>query len=248
VIAEGFELDIIIPVYDEDENIIRCLNSLRFGLKTRARVLICYDKEDDSTLTALTGYDASPHQVEFVRNRGTGALNAVLTGFEKSTAPFILSWTADDDYNASRLDRMVALGRDGYEIVCPSRFIPGGAMTGCPWLKAVLVRLAAVTLYFFARLPTHDATNGFRFFSRRTLRTIPIESRMGFAFSLELLAKAHRLRWKIAEVAVEWHEREEGSSRFQVIRWLPQYLRWYFYAFATTWLRRPPGSVRINPA
>ena len=43
-----------------------------------------------------------------------------------------------------------------------------------------------------------------------------------------------------------WIERQDGRTRFQVIRWLPAYLRWYFYAFATTFLRRPPSSVPMR--
>jgi len=45
---------------------------------------------------------------------------------------------------------------------------------------------------------------------------------------------------------VTWIERADGRSRFQVLRWLPAYLRWYRYAFATTFLRRPPRSVALK--
>jgi hypothetical protein len=48
-------------------------------------------------------------------------------------------------------------------------------MVGCPWLKAVLVRAANFTLYHLAR-PTHDASNGFRLFSRRVTIEISIKS------------------------------------------------------------------------
>ena len=49
---------------------------------------------------------------------------------------------------------------------------------------------------------------------------------MGFAYSIELLVKAHRLGWPIAEVPFLWHERKAGQSRFRTLRWLPAYLRW----------------------
>jgi hypothetical protein len=41
-------------------------------------------------------------------------------------------------------------------------------------------------------------------------------------------------------------ERTKGASRFQVMKWLPSYLRWYLYAFATTYLRRGPATVRMK--
>jgi hypothetical protein len=43
---------------------------------------------------------------------------------------------------------------------------------------------------------------------------------------------------KISEVPAEWEERSVGSSRFKVIKWLPQYFKWYIYGLATTWLKR----------
>ena len=117
-------------------------------------------------------------------------------------------------------------------------------MEGCPWLKAALVRTAAFTLHFFARLPTRDATNGLRMFSRRVISEVSIESTEGFVYSLELLVKAHRLGWPVGEVPAVWFERAkgQGASRFRVLRWLPAYLRWYRYAFATTYLRGRPEA------
>ncbi len=99
------------------------------------------------------------------------------------------------------------------------------------------------TLHHLARLPATDASNGFRLFSRRVIDEIVVESGQGFCYSIELLVKAHRLGWRIGEVPVRWFERRHGESRFRVLKWLPAYLRWYGYAFATTWLRKPPASV-----
>jgi hypothetical protein len=47
-------------------------------------------------------------------------------------------------------------------------------------------------------------------------------------------------------VPVSWFERQHGQSRFRVLKWLPAYLRWYVYAFATTLLRRGPASVALR--
>jgi len=243
-------LDIIIPVYNEGANIVPTLRALARHVKTPSRVLICYDHEDDNTLPAIKNNRENFNNltIEFVRNRGHGAHGAVLTGFSASTAPFILVFPADDDFNAGIIDSMVAEAAKGCDIVCASRFMHGGSMVGCPWLKAVLVRAASFTLYHVARLPTHDSSSGFRLFSRRVLDEIAIESERGFCYSIELLVKCHRLGWRIGEVPAQWFERTRGASRFQVIKWLPDYLHWYLYAFATTYFRRLPQSVRRKQA
>jgi dolichol-phosphate mannosyltransferase len=244
------ELDIVIPVYNEGRNIAATLTALARSVKTPARVLICYDHPDDNTLPVIREH-AQAHAglaLELVRNATRGAHGAVMTGFAASTAPFVLMYPADDDINPPMLDAMVELARAGCDIVCASRFMPGGAMVGCPWLKAALVRSANFTLRHIARLPTTDASNGFRLFSRRVIEQIAVESDEGFCYSIELLVKAHRLGWSVAEVPVRWFERRHGTSRFQVIKWLPAYLRWYRYAFATTFLRRPPRTVTLKEA
>jgi hypothetical protein len=169
-----------------------------------------------------------------------------MTGLRSGKAPYALVFPADDDYNTHMLDALVAKAENGHDIVCASRFMPGGSMVGCPPLKNVLVRAAAASLHRIAGVPTHDATNGFRLFSRRVIDTIPVTSTHGFTYSLEWLVKAHRLGWPIAEAPAQWFERRHGQSRFKVLRWLPAYLRWYVYAFATTFGRRPASSVLVT--
>lgn len=240
------ELDIVIPVYNEGDAILAVLEALKREVRTRFRVLLCYDSEDDTTLAAVRGAAAYPFEVILVRNRGRGAHAAVLSGFACSSAPAVLVFPGDDDYNAGRLDAMMERFRAGCDIVAASRFMAGGCMKGCPWLKAALVRGSAFLLYHIARVPTHDASNGFRLFSRRVIESIPIESTAGFTYSLELLAKSHRLGWKIGEVPVAWYERKSGTSRFRVFKWLPGYLTWFFYCFATTTRLKKPASVRLK--
>ena len=243
------ELDIIIPVYNEGSNILATIGALAREVKTPARVLICYDFPEDNTLPVIGAkredYPGLP--IEVVPNPGRGVHAAVIAGFTASNAPFVLVFPADDHFNAGILDPMMAKARAGCDIVCASRFMPGGRMEGCPWLKAALVRSAAFMLYYFARLPTRDPTSGFRLFSRRAIEQITIESDQGFCYSLELLVKAHRLGWRVAEVPAVWFERKHGSSRFKVLRWMPAYLRWFGYAFATTFLHLASNTVAMKP-
>lgn len=232
------KLDIVIPVYNEGENIRAVLESFRRELKFPYRVLICYDFDADTTLPALQPLPAEDYHYELVKNSSRGALEAIRTGLRHSSAPYVLTFPADDDYNAPRINAMVEKAEKGNDIVCGSRFIAGGCMKNCPWLKAFLVRTAAFFMYYIARVPAHDASNGLRLFSRRVISQIPIESKVGFAYSIELLVKCHRLGWPIGEVPFQWFERTAGQSRFRTLRWLPAYLHWVYYALATTWLGR----------
>lgn len=240
------ELDIVIPVYNEGQGILVVLEALGKYVRTSFRVLLCYDRDDDDSLATVRSAPAFPFKVEFVKNRRRGAHGAVVTGFEEAKAPAVIVFPGDDDYNAGRIDLMVQKFRAGCDIVAASRFMPGGCMKGCPWLKAVLIRSSALALFRLAHVPTHDPSNGFRLFSRRVLETIPIESSVGFTYSLELLAKCHRLGWKIDEVPVAWYERKSGSSRFRILRWTPHYLTWFFYCFGTAMGLKTRSCVRLK--
>jgi glycosyltransferase involved in cell wall biosynthesis len=244
--TEQTVIDVVIPVYNEGANILATFAALAREVRTSIKVLVCYDRDDDDTLTAIRDRGSCGLEVVFVKNRGLGAHGAVMTGFAASRSAHVLVYPADDDYNAGILDEMFQRAARGSDIVCASRFMRGGSMVGCPWLKSLLVRIAAFTLYHVGRIPTHDPTNGFRLFSRRLLQAVTVESTEGFTYSLELLGKCHRLGWPVDEVPARWIERTQGASRFKVLRWIPSYLRWYRYIFATTFLSRGPDSVTLK--
>jgi dolichol-phosphate mannosyltransferase len=231
-------VDIIIPVYNEGENIVRVLKAFRDCVRTPYQVIICYDHDEDSSLTALKISGLMDEYIATIKNRFTGAHGAVRSGFLQSQSDAVITYMADDDYNAGMIDHMVTSFHDGNDLVAPSRFIPGGVFDGCRKSKEFLVRATSWSLHAMARIPIHDATNGFRLFSRRLLDTVQLESRVGFTYSIELLVKCHRLGWKMDELPAKWFERSYGRSRFRVLPWARAYLRWYWYAFETTYLGR----------
>jgi hypothetical protein len=107
----------------------------------------------------------------------------------------------------------------------------GGQQIGGPPLKSFLSRFAGLSLYWLARVGTRDATNSFKAYSAAFVRDVGVESASGFEVGLELVAKARRLRLPVAELPTIWLERAHGVSNFNMLRWLPKYLRWYRFAF-----------------
>jgi len=227
-------LDILIPVYNEGENIIEALETIRQSVKTPFAILICYDRDEDTTLTALKNYpQINALNISYVKNQGQGVADAVFSGFRASTAPAVMVYCADDFYNAHLIDPMYQKYAEGSDIVIGCRFMPGGCMIGFPRLKSTLVTTAAFTLNRLARISTKDPTNGVRIYSRELLNTIELTSRVGWSFNLEMIIKAERAGARISELPFRHMERTRGATKFQVVRWLPHYLKWYFYAFLT---------------
>ena len=106
----------------------------------------------------------------------------------------------------------------------------GGKQIGGPLIKRTLSRLAGVSLYFVRRIPTHDITNNFKLYNKEFLDSIIIESKGGFEIGMEITVKAFKNRRNIVELPSTWRDRTAGESNFKLMKWLPSYLNWYFYA------------------
>ena len=244
-LLEEFPIDIVIPVFNEGASIIEVIELLELNVKTRFRILICYDFEEDNTLEAINRSERSA-VIEFIKNNGAGPCDAVKSGFNASNSECVIVYPGDDISNQKIIDSMYKKFIQGSDVVVASRFIPGGSMIGCPLVKSILVRAASYSLFMLSSIPVKDASNGFRLFSRKALNLINIESTHGFTYSLEILVKCNRLKLPIAEVPAQWIERKEGKSNFKVFFWLKMYLRWYRYGLETTWFNSPITPQCLN--
>ncbi|QDV38978.1 glycosyltransferase [Tautonia plasticadhaerens] len=237
------EIDFVMPVYNEGANIERALEEIDQQVEIPKRVLVVYDFDGDDTLPVLRRLAPRYPWVEAVKNDlGKGVLNAIRAGIAATRAEVVIITMADLSDDLRVVPRMVELIRDeGHDIVAASRYMKGGRQIGGPLLKKTMSRVAGVSLYWLGALPIHDATNAFRAYRRRVLLDFPIESRGGFAYSLEITAKAHAAGRKLGEVPSTWRDRSAGESRFRLRAWLPHYLKWYGYALT----HRPPRRARV---
>mgnify|MGYP001429198078 FL=1 len=229
-------LEIIIPVYNEGKNIIKVFDHLQINIKNKFIILLCYDHEDDDLFLYLNELKKKNINFKLIKNKFFGPCGAVKTGFLFSDADIKIVYPVDDLINGNIIDKMVQNYNEGYDIVAPSRFMKGGSMKKCPLVKSILVRFASFTLYHLSSIPIEDASNGFRLFSKKILNKYEIESKLGFAYSLELLVKAHRDGFKITQIPSSWEERELGKSKFRILKWIKEYLKWYFYGLRTNFI------------
>ncbi|MFY9227039.1 MAG: glycosyltransferase [Blastocatellia bacterium] len=226
-------LNIVIPVYNEANNFPNLWQELTSQIKTSFKALVIYDFDEDSTVAVVEKIISQGEQrLELVKNNiKRGVIGAILTGFSKVDEGPVLVVMADLSDDLSKVDKMIELYNEGYHLVCASRYMKGGKLIGGPFFKQLLSRLAGVSLYYLRGIPTHDSTNAFKLYDSKMLKNMQIESKAGFELSLEITVKAFLFGYKIAEIPATWRDRTEGESKFKLFAWLPQYLRWYFYAF-----------------
>jgi dolichol-phosphate mannosyltransferase len=223
-------LSVVVPVYNEGENVVPTLHGI--VEKTHVRpleVLIVHDFDEDTTVPVVKRMQAGMPELRLHRNTlGRGVLNAMKSGLRAAKAPYVLITMGDGSDDASDIDAMYELAHAGADVVAGSRYMRGGRQFGGPLLKRTMSRTAGLSLHWIGGLPTHDATSNFRLYSKRLLNQVSIESRGGFELGLELTVKAYRLGLPVAEVPTTWRDRTAGQSRFKLWQWLPRYLHWYW--------------------
>lgn len=247
-------VSVVIPVYNEGDAIMPCMERLLRDVQLPAEILLVHDTPDDTTVPYAEKLAIADRRVRPVLNEyGPGPANAIRYGIDSALAPVAVVTMADGCDDSRQIDDLARLVERGVVVAAASRYMPSGQQVGGPRLKRLMSRWAGLSLYLFTRVGTRDATNSFKAYNTDFVREVGIESRAGFEIGLELTAKASRVRLPVAEIPTIWLDRQLGESHFDLGRFLPSYLRWYRFAFgrrlSTEQLaaRRPRGEEAESP-
>jgi dolichol-phosphate mannosyltransferase len=225
-------VSIVVTAYNEGDTIVTCLDRIFEAVTLPCEVLVVYDAPDDTTVSYLEKYaETEPRLRPTLNTYGRGPARAIRYGIDHSLADVVVVTMADGCDDPQQIDQLARLVERGVVVAAASRYVRGGQQVGGPLLKGLLSRTAGVSLHWMARVGTRDATNSFKAYNRQFVQDVGIESDSGFEVGLELVAKAKRRRLPVAEIPTIWLDRSFGVSNFKLAKWLPRYLRWYFYAF-----------------
>jgi dolichol-phosphate mannosyltransferase len=225
-------VSVVIPAYEEGENILPVLDRLFEAVTLPCEVLVVVDDPNDGTSAYVAKYPVAEPELRLIVNTyGRGPANAIRYGIDHAAAPVAVVTMADGCDDPRQIDDLTRLVERGVVVAAASRYMPGGQQVGGPLLKGGLSRAAGRSLHAFARMGTRDATNSFKAYSTDFVRRVGITSRNGFEIGLELTAKARRLRLPVAEIPTIWLDRQVGGSNFKLAHWIPHYLRWYRFAY-----------------
>lgn len=232
------KVSVVIPAFNEGENIVPVLDRLFEAVSMPCEVLVVVDSPEDLTVPIIERYaEHEPRLRCLINTYGRGPANAIRFGIGTAKSPAAVVTMADGCDDPRQIDILARLVERGVAVAAASRYMPGGQQVGGPLFKSTLSGMAGRSLAFFARVGTRDATNSFKAYSTDFVREVGIDSRDGFEIGIELTAKARRLRRPVAEIPTIWLDRTLGESNFQLSKWLPKYLKWYRLAFG------PPLTV-----
>lgn len=223
-------ISIILPVYNEGENIKEQVIQIQQKVKFSNEILIVYDFDGDTTVEPAKKLVKQYSNVKLVKNKyGHGIIQAVKSGFDVAKFSLCVVMPADLADNPDTINKMYLKIQSGFDIVCATRYSKGGKKIGGGFLKTLLSRIAGLSSTYLLGISTTDLTNGFKMYKRQLFRSINIESKAGWEFSMEVLIKANLMNAKITDVPTTWRERTYGTSKFKLMRWLPKYIHWYVW-------------------
>lgn len=225
-------VSVVIPAYREGKDIVPVMDRILESVESDCEILVVVDTDDDPTLPIIVEYSGRHSKVRgLVNTYGRGPANAIRFGIDSASSPIVVVTMADGSDDPRQIDSLARLVDRGVAVASASRYMAGGQQVGGPMLKGFLSRAAGTSLHVLARVGTKDATNSFKAYSTEFVKEVGIHSRVGFEIGIELTAKARRLRLPIGEVPTIWLDRTTGQSNFKLGEALPNYLRWYRFAF-----------------
>lgn len=223
---------IVIPAHQEGKEIITVLRRIKELVTVEFECIVVTDSLDDSTNSFINEFQLKDLRFRLVINQlAPGPANAIKYGIMQSVNDYLIVTMADGSDDPSDVDKLVKLLDRGVAIAAASRYMPGGQQVGAPFWKSTISRFAGLSLFYFRRVGTRDATNSFKGYRKSFIEFVGIDSVDGFEMGLELIAKAKCLKLPVAEIPTIWLEREHNISKFKLARWIPKYLKWYFVAF-----------------
>ncbi|MEO6917282.1 MAG: polyprenol monophosphomannose synthase [Chitinophagaceae bacterium] len=211
---------VIIPTYNEKENIANIINAV-FSLNQGFHILVIDDGSPDGTaeLVKLKMQD-HPGALFLEERKGKlGLGTAYIHGFKwaiKKGYAFIFEMDADFSHNPSDLQRLYeACKYGGADLSVGSRYVSGGGNVNWPWDRILLSRGASVYTRLITWMPVNDSTAGFVCYQKHVLEAIDLDEIMfvGYAFQIEMKFASWKLGFKMKEVPIIFEDRRFGVSK-----------------------------------
>ncbi len=212
---------IVIPTYDEAENITRLIPAVFEALPRRDfSVLVVDDGSPDGTgdLVAKMIETHFPERLHLLRREGKGGLaSAYIAGFrwgmERGFDAF-LEMDADFSHKPEYLPEMFAKIAE-YDVVIGSRNVPGGGVENWSLLRKLISRGGSLYARTLLHCPVADLTGGFNMWRKSALDSIDLDSIIsrGYSFQVEMKYRAYRHGCRIVEFPILFPDRKAGTSK-----------------------------------
>lgn len=252
------DLSIIIPTYNESQNILSLIEAIRSNLPSNiiTEIVIVDDNSPDGTGNVVEEYiqnlktnfnvpdlesnSNADHSLVtdnrcFIRvihrKNKSGLITAILKGVQESVGTYVLTMDADFSHPPQTIPKMIhELMQDPNCIVIASRYIKGASIIGWPYRRRLLSSSAVkIAQHSLDVRDVMDPISGFFALSRHTIENVKIDS-IGYKILLEILVKVKGI--KVKEIPYTFVDRRSGQSKLD-LPVVTGYMKavWYLYRY-----------------
>jgi len=212
-------INIIIPTFNEDENIISLLKDIKKNIPT-ASISIVDDSKNNNMKKILkkNNFDKKIKYFHRINSRGRGS--AVLYGFKqllkKKSNQIFIEMDADFSHKPSELKKNIRLfKKKKFDLLIASRYLPKSRIVNWPLSRKIFSKLSNILAKAILNIDVKDYTNGFRIYSKKATYLITKKCGKigdGFIVLSEILLVLNINKFKIHEVSTVFVNRKRGES------------------------------------
>ncbi|MBE2229495.1 MAG: polyprenol monophosphomannose synthase [Chitinophagaceae bacterium] len=211
---------VIIPTYNEKENITNILHAI-FTMQEDFHVLVIDDGSPDGTAQIVKDLQGKFSGQLFLEERKgkLGLGTAYIHGFKWAISrnyQFIFEMDADFSHNPRDLSRLYhACKHEGADLAVGSRYVKGGGVVNWPANRILLSKGGGLYTRLITWMPVMDPTAGFICYKKEVLETMNLDAIqfVGYAFQIEMKFAAWKLGFRIKEVPIIFQDRTYGTSK-----------------------------------
>jgi dolichol-phosphate mannosyltransferase len=228
------KLTVLIPAYNEEENIISTIKQVYSSLSKNAiphEILVINDYSTDNTKEEVRNLQNAIVTLKLEDNfleKGFG--NAVICGLQIYTGECVAIFMAD---NSDSPDDLVlfyqTLIEKNLDAVFGSRFIKGGNVIDYPLLKLILNRIINKFIQLVFRINYNDVTNAFKLYKRETIDGLKPFLSPHFNLTVELPLKVIVRNFNYTFLPNTWKNRKKGESKLKIKEMGSRYFFIIFY-------------------
>ena len=215
-------IGVVIPTYNEKENILRLIKSIRKKLNC---IIVIVDDSSDLETKMIIKKSKIKNLLYFNRGRKSGRGSAVLFGLKKilqskKKVSCLIEMDADFSHRPSELKKNISyFFTNSLDLLICSRYIKGSEIINWPLSRKILSKLSNILAKLLLGAPVHDYTNGFRFYSRSAAQTIVKKCNKtggGFIMLSEIILVLWKKNFKISETTTIFRNRIRGESSVNI--------------------------------
>jgi dolichyl-phosphate beta-glucosyltransferase len=202
-------LSVVIPAFNEEARLPAALATAIPFLEARRtpfELILVDDGSRDGTLNLMCEAESCHSSVRVValeRNRGKG--RALAEGVAVSSGDTVLLSDTDFSTPISELPKLEAALAGGADVAIASRAVKGARQVEQPPHRVVMGKIFNLAVQLLLLPGLWDTQCGFKLFRGPAARELfELLRTDGFAYDVEILYRARRRGWRIAEIPVHW--------------------------------------------